>query len=281
MLRKIKEKHEIHFAAFAEEARDADAMGTADEYCQHLFTVEPSRIPEKNSAAYYAKVLGTIFNRYPFTVTSYRSPEMRNLVARLIAENEYDFLVVDFLTMCLNISMPLNIPIIHFSHNVEAMIWKRHVKNKHNPLKRAVFARERTRVERFEREVINTYSFTIAVSKTDCEYFQRIYGASRVGHIMTGVDTEFYAPQQNAEEPESIVFLGSMDWMPNIDAVHYFVRSVYPLIKREVHGVKLSVVGRNPGASVIALADTDPSITVTGTVPDTRLFTARASVAVV
>jgi sugar transferase (PEP-CTERM/EpsH1 system associated) len=281
MLRRIKEIHEIHFAAFDDGARDTGAAGRAGEYCHRLFTVDPPPTPAKGSPAYYAKVLGGFFDRYPFTVSSYRSPKMRDLVARLVSENHYDRLVADFLTMCLNIPMPLDLPVVHFSHNVEAMIWRRHVRNERNPFKRIVFARERERVERFEREVIKTYALTVAVSEADCDYFRRTYGGRRVEYIWTGVDTDFYAPQGGAEVPDSIVFLGSMDWMPNVDAVQHFVRSVYPLIKREVPGATLSVVGRSPGSSLSALAEADPSIVVTGTVPDTRPFVDRACVAVV
>lgn len=281
MLRKIREQHEIHFAAFADEKRDVDSMRSAGEYCHRLFTVEPPRISDKNSLGYYAKVLGTLFDRYPFTVSSYRSPRMRDLVARLVADNGYDLLVADFLAMCLNVPKPFAVPVVHFSHNVEAMIWKRHVENERNPLKRIVFGRESARVERFEREVINEYAFTIAVSEADYEHFRCIYGGSRVGYIGTGVDTEFYVPQGGAEEAGSILFLGSMDWMPNIDAVHYFVRNIYPLVKRDLPSAKLFVVGRDPEASVVALGDADPSIVVTGTVPDTRSFVNLAAVAVV
>jgi sugar transferase (PEP-CTERM/EpsH1 system associated) len=281
MLRKVREKHEIHFAAFAEERRDADSMREAGEYCHRLFTVAPPRIPGKNSPGYYARVLRALFDRHPFTVSSYESPRMRELVARLVAENGYDVLVADFLAMCLNIPKSLPIPIVHFSHNVEAMIWRRHVENERNPFKRAVFMRERERVERFEREVIGSYAFTIAVSETDCQHFRRVYGASRVGSIGTGVDTEFYAPGGAAEKGGSILFLGSMDWMPNIDAVRYFVRNIYPFVKSEVPDASLSIVGRNPDASVTALGDGDSSIVVTGTVPDTRVYVDRSAVAVV
>ena len=281
MLRKVREKHEIHFAAFADENRDADAIRDAREYCHRLFTVAPPPIPGKNSPGYYARVLRALFDRRPFTVSSYESPRMRELVARLVAENAYDLLVADFLTMCLNIPKSLPIPVVHFSHNVEAMIWRRHVENERNPFKRVVFMRERDRVERFEREVIGTYAFTIAVSEKDCEYFRRVYGASRVGSIRTGVDTEFYAPRGAAETAGSILFLGSMDWMPNVDAVQYFVRNIYPFVKSEIPDASLSVVGRSPDASVTALGDGDPSIVVTGTVPDTRVYVDRSAVAVV
>jgi len=69
--------------------------------------------------------------------------------------------------------------------------------------------------------------------------------------------------------------------MPNVDAVQYFVRNIYPFVKSEIPDASLSVVGRSPDASVTALGDGDPSIVVTGTVPDTRVYVDRSAVAVV
>jgi len=148
-------------------------------------------------------------------------------------------------------------------------------------VKRFVFERERERIASFERFIANAYDFTITVSKNDYEHFAATYGASRLGFVSTGVDTEYYAPAPGDEEPGNIVFLGSMDWMPNIEAVHYFVEQVYPLVKREVPNGSLTIVGRNPAPSIVRLAESDPSIRVTGTVSDTRPFVARSSCAVV
>ncbi len=281
ILRRINRKHEVHYAAFADERRDAAAMRLASEYCRRLFTVEPPRIPEKNTPGYYARVFGGLIDPTPFTVSSYRSPTMRSLVERLLAANGYDILVADFLAMYLNVPDVPSIPVVHFSHNVEAMIWKRHGDNEKNAFKRFVFRREQKRLEGFERRIVTTSAFTIAVSEKDCGHFRRVYGATRVGSVATGVDTGYFAPRGKSEDPDSIIFLGSMDWTPNIDAIHHFVRSIYPLIKNEVPAAKLSIVGRSPDVSVTALQERDPSIIVTGTVSDTRDYIDRAAVAVV
>jgi glycosyltransferase involved in cell wall biosynthesis len=72
-----------------------------------------------------------------------------------------------------------------------------------------------------------------------------------------------------------------MDWMPNIDAVQYFVSSIYPIIKEKYPSSKLAIVGRNPTKSIKELADNNKSIVVTGTVDDIRPYLRKASVMVV
>jgi sugar transferase (PEP-CTERM/EpsH1 system associated) len=281
MLARMRREHEVTYLAYADPAADAEALSSAAEYCTRVEWAPPPRGPAKGALAYYAKVLGSLWSRYPFTVESYTTRGMRELIRSVAAADDYDILVADFLTMCLNVPEELRLPRVHFSHNVEATIWARHARHERNPVKRLVFERECRRVAAFERFIANTYDFTITVSKRDYDHFAGTYGASRLGYVSTGVDTDYYKPMPGDEEPGSIVFLGSMDWIPNIEGVHYFVERVYPLVKSYVPNASLSIVGRSPAASIRRLAQADPSIRVTGTVSDTRPYVARAACAVV
>src|SRR4029077_2147007 len=97
--------------------------------------------------------------------------------------------------------------------------------------------------------------------------------------IPTGVDTEYFAPDATVASEARLVFAGSMDWLPNEDAMRFFCHDVLPLIRAEEPRARLSIVGRAPTAAVRALAD--EHIEVTGTVPDVRPFMRRAAVHVV
>jgi glycosyltransferase involved in cell wall biosynthesis len=120
------------------------------------------------------------------------------------------------------------------------------------------------------------------VSPEDAEVFRRQYGVHDVSSVPTGVDTEFFRPSgREARQPHEIVFTGSMDWMPNEDAIEWFVRDVLPSIRARVPDVSLTVVGRNPPAAVRALQASDTGIIVTGSVPDVRPYMERAAVFIV
>jgi len=95
------------------------------------------------------------------------------------------------------------------------------------------------------------------------------------------VDTDYFNPNGNNESPNSILFLGSMDWMPNIDAVLYFAERIFPLIRQEIDNAELIIVGKNPVDSIKRLGQTNQNIIVTGTVSDTRPYIRSASCAVV
>src|SRR5690606_17946287 len=100
--------------------------------------------------------------------------------------------------------------------------------------------------------------------------------------IPTGVDGEYYRPMPDVEPVAGrLLFLGSLDWMPNIDGLTWFCRHIYPRICKAHPRVSLDVVGRRPTAAVRRLASSDPSIRIHADVPDVRPFLAAAQALVV
>lgn len=93
-----------------------------------------------------------------------------------------------------------------------------------------------------------------------------------------GIDIEYYKPTKEDDYSQSLIFVGSMDYYVNIDAVLYFYRNIWPIIKKEVPQVKFYIVGRNPSAEIKHLTQKDPSIIVTGSVKDIRPYLRQASV---
>jgi len=83
------------------------------------------------------------------------------------------------------------------------------------------------------------------------------------------------------ETANSLVFTGSMDWLPNEDAIFYFAEAILPLIKKQCPDVSLVVVGRSPSRKLQALAEVEKSIRLTGWVEDIRPFVARGSICIV
>ncbi|HEX7024151.1 MAG TPA: glycosyltransferase, partial [Gemmatimonadales bacterium] len=151
-----------------------------------------------------------------------------------------------------------------------------------NPLARAYFASQRDRMIAFEARECRRFDRVVAVSEEDAAHFERAYGVKDAVAVPTGVDTDYFRPgDPGARTPGSLVFVGSMDWAPNEDAVRFFVAEVLPAIRARVPGATLTVVGRDPGPGIRALADGTAGVTVTGTVPDVRPYLASAAAMVV
>lgn len=280
MLRELKHDHHITYLTLDDRSAPADAQALAAEYCHELICV-PHRTRAKFSAGFYAELAQNLVSRLPYFIRKYKSEGMRREIAKRAARDQFDVLVCDFLQPSVNVPAQLPFATVLFQHNVEAMIWKRHYEVQSNPLKKLYLYGQWLKSYAYERAACRRFDRVIAVSSDDRGKMERDYRITNVADVPTGVDTVFFRPSGGARRRSNLVFTGSMDWLPNEDAIQYFTREILPLIKGSVPDVTLTVVGRNPYPSLIELSKRDPSIVVTGRVDDVRPYMETASVYVV
>jgi glycosyltransferase involved in cell wall biosynthesis len=207
---------------------------------------------------------------------------MRIQVEQLIRRERFDGVVCDFLA-----AAPL-LPDVQscllFQHNVETLIWRRHTANARSLLSRWYFDLQAERMFRFERDTCRRAGGIVAVSHNDAEAMEKLFGIPTPPAIPTGVDIAYFAPPARtptSQELRDLVFIGSMDWMPNIDGVRWFVTEILPRIRAKRPDCTLTIAGRKPPGTITQLAARDPGIVVTGAVPDIRPYLWGAAVSIV
>ena len=142
--------------------------------------------------------------------------------------------------------MGLATPKVIFAHNVEATIWRRHYEVASNTIWKGISWLEWRKMEAAERRYLRLADRVLTVSETDRDAFGSFLGLEKLAVIPTGVDVEYFHATPGEEAANSLVFTGSMDWLPNEDAIFYFADAILPLIKQECPEVSLKVVGRSP-----------------------------------
>ena len=282
MLRALARHHEITYLTLDDGSAAPDAPVRAAEYCAHLDVVPFAPAP-KGSVSFLADVARNLFSSRPFVIDRYHVPALEARLRTLCAERAVDVVVCDFLAPSSNVPDSLGVPVILFEHNVESMIWQRHAEVATNPLKKAYFNSQWRRMRRFEAAECRRMHSVIAVSEQDANVFRADFGVERVHAVATGVDLEYFTerPAGAAITPGSMVFTGSMDWMPNEDGMEWFVASVLPQIRAAHPHATLTVVGRNPTSRVRALHAPASGVTVTGSVPDVRPYLESAELFIV
>jgi polysaccharide biosynthesis protein PslH len=274
MLRALARLHEITYVTLDDGTAAPDALAKATEYCARVEVV-PFSPPVKGSIGFYAALLGNLVSPLPYAIARYDVPALRRRLREICATRQVDVVVCDFLAPSINVPDDLGVPIVLFQHNVEAMIWERHAHVASHPLKKAYMAEQWRRMKRFEASECRRVSSVVAVSAQDAEIFRRDYGVADAPYVPTGVDTDYFVRQRDVSRtPGSMVFTGSMDWMPNEDGIAWFVESILPRIRAAVPGATLTIVGRNPTAKVRSLHAPGSGVTVTGSVPDVRPYLA-------
>ena len=281
MLKELKRNCHVTYLTLDDGTAGADARALASEYCHELVSI-PHQCHEKFTTGFYLDLLFNLASSLPYAIEKYDSSAMRREVAKRVAEASFDVLVCDFLAPAVNIPQRVGCPSVLFQHNVEAMIWKRHYEVQTHAAKKAYLYRQWQKMRAFEAKMCPQFDCVVAVSREDRELMQQEYGVERIYDVPTGVDTAFFRPSGKLKrKPENLVFTGSMDWLPNEDAIRYFTEQILPRIKQAVPGVTLTVVGRDPYPGLVELSKRDPSVVVTGRVEDVRPYMEEAAVYIV
>jgi sugar transferase (PEP-CTERM/EpsH1 system associated) len=277
ILKHLSRRHEVHYVAFEDPAHP-EAVKSAVEYCAQAYAV-PHAVADKRSLRFAAEAAGALVSNMPLAVSRFQSPALRRKVEELLGSGSFDRIVVDFLAMAP--SCPDLGRSVLFQHNVETMIWRRRAGHSGGPLRKLYFGLQARRMFEYERAACLAAGHVIAVSETDAGLMRSMFGVENVTVVPTGVDIEYFALPSGNPPIADLVFVGSMDWLPNVDGVAYFVREVLPLIRRRRPECKFAIVGRTPPESILKLGRTVPGVLVTGTVKDVRPYMWGASVSVV
>jgi sugar transferase (PEP-CTERM/EpsH1 system associated) len=279
ILRELARQHSVTFFSF-HAAQDNDPHRDLEKMFHRVICV-PLKLPQPKSLAEFFEYTSSILSREPYSLTKYCRPEVRNKLHALLKREMYDVIVCDFMAAAGVIPWDWPTPKVLFTHNVEAAIWQRHHQVASNPLWKTISWWEWRRMEAAERRYLRLADHVLTVSETDRDAFATVLDPGKVTVIPTGVDIDYFQSMPVEETPNSLVFTGSMDWLPNEDAILFFVDAILPLIERKNPLVSLEVVGRSPSRKLQALAETKSNVHLTGWVEDVRPFAGRGAVCIV
>jgi len=279
ILKALARRHSITLFTFYAATKDDLHNALEHEFTQVVLmplTISTGRaFREAVSSARY------LFSPLPYTVSKFCRPEVAHRLLQLVQENEPDVIVCDFVIAAQAIPWDTPIPKILFTHNVEAAIWGHHYRVARNPLWKLLSWREYRKMDRFEWDCLKRADHVLTVSDHDRNIFSRLIDPSRITVIPTGVDVEYFRPSPNQDQTTTFVFSGAMDWMPNEDAMVYFIKQILPRIRKQIPNASLCVVGRNPSRALLELAASHQGIEITGIVDDIRPFVHRGAIYVV
>ncbi len=270
---------QVTFLSYIPPRHDSRFMAELRGYGVH---VEAISRPEENKQGlrFSLRVLSQLLSPRPYIVNKYISNEMISRLKQLATPDRCDIVICDFLEMAWCRDHIVGVPCVLFEHNVETMIWRRYHQVEANPIKKLYFGYEKQRLARFEEDACRRFEHVLTVSEQDGRQLTEEFGLAGYTVVPTGVDTQYFRPQAG-EIAKRLVFCGSMDWMPNIDAFWWFYRSVYPQIRRDLQDISFSVVGRRPGEDIRAVAANEGSVMVSGTVDDVRPLVAAGQLYIV
>ena len=279
LIRELARNHEVTLFTFYAPHAD-DKHPELEKFCSRVINA-PIRLPEARGFGEAINYARHLFSLRPYTMAKYCKPSVARALRELVRTQDFDLIVCDFLFSGDAIPWDLPLPKILFTHNVEEQIWRRHFQVTRNPIWKLVSWREYKTMRAAERHYVNLADHVLAVSEADRAYFSSYADASKITVVPTGVDVDYFRPSAEPQQNDTLAFTGSMDWLPNEDAILYFTESILPLLRREAPEAELRVVGRKPSQRLKKLGEEVPGMVVTGEVRDIRPHVHSSSVYVV
>jgi len=252
----------------------------------HLRVIrEPGTDPEAEAALRAVCASLTIYERTrPGPVERWKLPKLerwfhsRHLVRGVrddLARGGFRLVHLDELLLARIVPPAREVPVVQHHHKLDTVLygalggggWKRRF--------------DQWKLARLEVESARRYRHHLLCSRDDAEVLRARYGALDCAVVPSGFDPASFRPSEPApaRDPNRLLFLGTMDYGPNIEAVLRFAREVLPAIRAARPAVRLEIVGNHPAREVSALAG--PEIVVTGRVPAVLPYLERAAALVV
>jgi glycosyltransferase involved in cell wall biosynthesis len=231
------------------------------------------------------KILRGLLGPVPVTLLNYFHHSAADRLAKIIDEREIDTVQMESVHLLPYLpairATRRNPPVLADWHNIESELMYRFAAQARNPLRRWAANRTAYLIERSEERLLASCRFHTVASERERDALRRRSPGADIRVVFNGVDVDFYSeasPIALADAP-ALLFVGSMDYHANIDAVLWFVRKIWPELKRTHPRLVFFVVGRNPPSEIRELAS--DGITITGTVDDVRPWYRNATAAVV
>lgn len=278
-------QHEIDLLAFAD--TPPAQVTPLHSLCRRIAT---TAVPHR---AMWRRAVNTVTSPWPDMGLRLWSREFKQLLEAWLSDSVYDIIQVEGLELARygqrakELCPPDRALVVFDNHNAEYLLQERIAQAERQVrgwTPGALYSTLQARKLRgFERRVCCQLDRVVAVSKADAEALRQLDPTVHAAVIPNGVDTSFYRRDRVktlALPSHALVFTGTMDFRPNVDAVLWFAQEVLPLIQQTVPDVHFYVVGQRPHARLEVLRG-QPAITLTESVEDTRPYVAGAAVYVI
>lgn len=273
-LRYLSTRYKVHLACLADEPVSDSTQQVLHSLCEQVAIIPADRFKR------WGRMGWSILTGGVTSISAFHSQVLQALIHQWSHNLEFDLTLVSSSAMAPYIAIPelRNTPRVVDLVDVDSEKWNNYAVSSFFP-KSFVFQREGKALRRYERHLAKTSDALLLVSDAESDLFRSLVPDAPVHTISNGVDLEYFHPSHDEVRPNHCVFVGALDYLPNIDAVCWFAQEVWPEVTRKCPDATFSIVGRKPAPRVLALASI-AGIEVVGQVADVRPHVHRSSVVI-
>ncbi len=277
LLKTLSQKYKISLLVLANDAEinESEVVSSLNEFAYSIQLI-PYELPDRFKRL--IQLLDAVRGRSYF-LNLFIVPEMQYALDTICARNHFDIVLFESVFVA-GYQLPAGGKTVIDQHNIEHELLERTSKHEKALLRKWYSWRESQLLKQGEIERCRKADVVLVTSEREYDALRNLLPEQHIEVIPNGVDIATFIQRDPAQEiAHRIIFTGSMDYYPNIEAVLFFARKCWPLIQSQVPSASWQIVGKDPPREVRDLAAL-PGITVTGTVPDVTSYLSSATVAI-
>ena len=273
MIKHLAQSHEVVVCSLTRSDRDThDAQGIAP-FCAEF------HIGQVDNRVQALRMVATLPTLLTASASFFHSSKLARDIKRVLAEQKFDLIFVHCSSVAHYVAHVQGIPKILDFGDMDSQKWLEYAQHRAFPLSLGYWW-EGTRLRAEEKRLARRFDFCTAITRAERQTMIDYGVQTPTDWFPNGVDNSFFAPVADvAYDPNTIVFIGRMDYFPNQQCMVDFCAEILPRLQARRPALRLQIVGADPSPEILKLGEL-PGVTVTGTVPDVRPYVTQAALTV-
>ncbi|MBR3628099.1 MAG: glycosyltransferase [Elusimicrobia bacterium] len=262
LIKHLSKENKVYLLAYIEPSADRSCVNLAKEFCMDVFPVlreEDKRIIRED---------------LPRSVSFFYTQAMINELKKVLDVVKPDIVQLDFLIMTEYVKHIKNVPVFYTEHDMGLLDFNQSFHDRDLEDSERFF--EWKKLVQYEKKILDFFTSVIVLTERDKYLIENLNNNIKATIIPTGVDTDFYKPNEQIDNEKNLVFVGHYKHFPNADAIVYFVKNIYPKVIQKIPNIKLYIVGSGVTKAVEDLKDNN--IIITGEVEDIRKYLKKPNI---
>lgn len=272
MIRHLAGRHEVTVASLARSAAEAEEGQGIAPHCSRFEMVTV------NNSVQALKMVARLPTMRPSSFGYFYSAELAARIERLVANERFDLIFVHCSSVApyvAEVQGPFKI--LDFG-DMDSQKWLEYAHYKPFPLSTGYWLEGR-KLEREERHLARKFDLCTATTRAEWQTLESYGTGTPSDWFPNGVDSSAFSPGTEPYDPNTISFIGRMDYYPNQECMFDFCKNTLPLLKARRPDIKLLIVGADPSPAVRKLGEI-PGVTVTGSVPQVQPYVRKSALMV-
>ena len=269
MIRHLSRSHEVTVCSLSRsDTESAEAQGIAP-FCAEF------HLAQVNDRVQMLRMIASLPTPITASASYFHSARLARTINRLLAESRFDLIFVHCSSAAHYVRNVRGVPKILDFGDMDSQKWLEYAQYKPFPLS-AGYRWEGMRLHAEERQLARRFDFCTATTRAEWETLKELAVDTPNDWFPNGVDSDYFAPDGESYDADTVSFVGRMDYYPNQECMFEFVASTWPIIRERRPDAKLLIVGADPSLAIRKLGER-PGVQVTGSVPDVRPYVRRSA----